>query len=152
MFGSYGKSAIKSDFVSNKLWKRSVTINILIIISLSFSSAVKSFYLPPLIFVLNHMCLLLGPLFHLTKADARSKEEECEKVCGRLFHLNNCWLWQKCPISYSILRGMLLKHDYHWIYEMRGWDHLNIPHICQFWGTTALFRPVKVHRKCINLR
>ena len=122
--------------------KRSVTINILIISSLSFSSTVKSFYLPPLIFVLNHMCLL-GPLFHLTKADARSKEEEHKKVCGRLFHLNNCWLWQKCPISYSILRGMLLKHGYHWIYEMRGWDHLNIPHICQFWGTSTLFWPVK---------
>ena len=78
MFGSYVKSAIKSDFVSNKsnYEKRSVTINILIISSLSFPSTVKSFYLPPLIFVLDHMCLLLGPLFHLTKADARRKEEE----------------------------------------------------------------------------
>ena len=25
-----------------------------------------------------------------------------------------------------------------------------IPHICQYWYTTALFRPVKVHQKCVN--
>ena len=113
----------------------------------SFFSTGRCFYPPPLIVVLNHMCLLLGPLSHLTKADARCKKEEYEKVCGRLFHLNNCWLWQKCPISYSILRGMLLNHGYHYIYYMRGWDHLSIPHICQFWGATTLLRPAKGPQK-----
>ena len=27
-----------------------------------------------------------------------------------------------------------------------------IPHICQFWHTTALLRPVKYTKKCVNSR
>ena len=49
------------------------------------------------------MYLLVGPLFCKTKTEATPKEKEYEKVCERLFHLHNCWLWKKCPVSYSVL-------------------------------------------------
>ena len=80
-----------------------VHIYFLIIIPPSFFSTVNSFYLPPLIVVFGHMCLLVGPLFCKTKTEATPKEKEYEKVCERLFHLNNCWLLQKCLVSYSVL-------------------------------------------------
>ena len=31
------------------------------------------------------------------------RKKEFEEVCERLFHLNNCLFWQKCPVSLSIL-------------------------------------------------
>ena len=80
-----------------------IYIYFLIIISISFFSTVNNFYLPPLIVVFGHMCLLVGPLFCITKTKATHKEEKYEKVCERLFHLNNCWLLQKCLVSFSVL-------------------------------------------------
>ena len=29
-------------------------------------------------------------------------------MCERLFHVNNCRLCQKCPVSYSVLTAILL--------------------------------------------
>ena len=83
----------------------SVTVSIifLVIFSLYCRPTVNSFYLPSLIVVFGHMCLLVGPLFCKTKTEATPKEKEYEKVCERLFHLHNCWLWKKCPVSYSVL-------------------------------------------------
>ena len=90
---------------SGVLMKKPLTVHIyfLIIISLSFFSTVNSFYLPPLIVVFGHMCLLMGALFCRTKTEVTHQKEEYEKVCERLFHLNNCWLLQKCLVSYSVL-------------------------------------------------
>ena len=85
--------------------RKNLTVHIyfLIIISLSFFSTVNSFYLPPLIVVFGHMCLLMGALFCRTKTEVTHQKEEYEKVCERLFHLNNYWLRQKCLVSYSVL-------------------------------------------------
>ena len=48
------------------------------------------------------MCLLFGPIFCITETEATHKKEEEEKMCEWLFHLNNCWLCQKCLVSYSV--------------------------------------------------
>ena len=90
---------------SGVLMRKPLTVHIyfLIIIPPSFFSTVNSFYLPPLIVVFGHMCLLVGLLFCKTKTEATPKEKEYEKVCERLFHHNNCWLRQKCLVSYSVL-------------------------------------------------
>ena len=59
------------------------------------------------------MCLLLGPIFCITETEAtHKKEEEEEKMCERLFHLNNCRLCQECPVSYSVLTAYLLNHAF----------------------------------------
>ena len=87
-----------------------VTVHILLLIILSLST-VCCFYPPPLTFVLDHMCLLLPPRFSLTETEAsHKKEEEYETVCEGLFHLYNSCLWQKRPISYSVLKSTLLNH------------------------------------------
>ena len=33
-------------------------------------------------------------------------------MCERLFHVNNCRLCQKCPVSYSVLTAILLNHAF----------------------------------------
>ena len=63
--------------------------------------------LPPFTIVLDLVCLPLYPVSSLTQAKEGKKDKQCEKVCERLFHLNNCWLWLECPISYSILKAVL---------------------------------------------
>ena len=100
--------------MSNKIWKKSLTVQLifLVIISRSFCSTFDSFYLPALIVVFDHMCLLLGPIFCITETGATHKKEEEEKMCERLFHLNNCWLCQTCPVSYSVLTAFLLNHAF----------------------------------------
>ena len=100
--------------MSNKIWKKSLTVQLifLVIISRSFCSTFDSFYLPALIVVFDHMCLLLGSIFCKTETEATHKKEEKAKMCERLFHLNNCWLCQKCRISYSVLTAILLNPVY----------------------------------------
>ena len=86
--------------MSNKIWKKSLTVQLifLVIISRFFCSTFNSFYLPALIVVFDHMCLL----FCITETEAAHKKEEEENMRERLFHLNNCWLCQKCLVSYSV--------------------------------------------------
>ena len=100
--------------MSNKIWKKSLTVQLifLVIISRSFCSTFNSFYLPAPIVVFDHMCLLLGPIFCITETEATHKKEDEEKMCDRLFHVNNCRLCQKCPVSYSVLTAILLNHAF----------------------------------------
>ena len=72
----------------------------LVIVSLCVCYTVHRLYIPPLIVVLDSVRLFLLPFFSPNLAEVKRKEEN-EKVCKQLFHHNNCWLWQKCPISYS---------------------------------------------------
>ena len=80
----------------------------LVIVSLCVRYTVHRLYIPPLIVVLDSMRLFLLPFFSPNLAEVKRKEEN-EKVCKQLFHHNNCWLWQKCPISYSDSVNHLVK-------------------------------------------
>ena len=105
----------KNNFIRNKIWTKPLTVQLifLVIISRSFCSTFNSFYLPAPIVVFDHMCLLLGSFFCKTETEAtHKKEEEEEKMCERLFHVNNCRLCQKCPVSYSVLTAILLNHAF----------------------------------------
>ena len=107
----------KNNFIRNKIRTQPLTVQLifLVIISRFFCSTFNSFYLPAPIVVFDHMCLLLGPIFCITETEATHKKEDEEKMCDRLFHVNNCRLCQKCPVSYSVLTAILLNHAFVYI-------------------------------------